>query len=670
MRAYYSDTIRNFLSTPDELLLGKIVNNNQFKLEEKQRNAWNYEIKHLKKILTHFDGRVLFEYTVPRMGKRIDVILLINDIVFILEYKHGEKHYPNNARDQVMDYALDLKNFQKESHEKLLVPILIATEANIKNFVLETYKDKILNPLTTNGSDLAEIIDAVSIKYPNQKQFDYIAWENSLYMPTPTIIEAAQALYSGHSVKEITRSDSGRANLTATANSINKIIDDSKKYKRKSIVFITGVPGAGKTLAGLNIANERHKFKEEEHAVFLSGNGPLVEVLQEALARDRFEKENISKREALRETASFIQIIHRFRDDCLATTEAPVERVAIFDEAQRAWTLEQIAKFMRQKKGKDNFQYSEPEFLISTMDRHKDWAVIVCLIGGGQEINTGEAGLPEWFDSMKRRFRHWDVFTSDQLFQKEYAHGREENEMICGLNVKKLNELHLATSIRSFRSEKVSEFIRLILDNEKDKARQLYGEIESDYPILLTRDLTKAKKWVKCIARGSERYGLIAYSKALRLKPDGIFVKNDVSPSEWFLNNKDDVRSSYYLEDVATEFAIQGLELDYTIVAFDADFRHDGARWTYNNFVGTKWQQVNDDVRKRYLKNAYRVLLTRARQGMIIFVPRGDDDDPTRLKKFYDQTYQYLRDCGIESLKKDSGNVLFGECGEENNPFI
>jgi len=479
----------------------------------------------------------------------------------------------------------------------------------------------------------------------NEESIDPQEWMNSVYQPTPTIIEAAQALYYGHNVEEISRSDAGAQNLAITATAIDEIIENSKRNNRKSICFITGVPGAGKTLAGLNIACNRHKFEEEEHAVFLSGNGPLVDVLQEALARDDISKTGKKKSEALRKAKSFIQIIHHFRDDALKTEKAPLEKVAIFDEAQRAWNREQTSKFMQTKKGVTDFSMSEPEFLISIMDRHEDWATIICLVGGGQEINDGEAGLIDWFDALKNKYNDWDIYLSNNITDTEYVRDSNLEDMISGLNYQFVEGLHLAVSLRSFRSERVAEFVKAVLDIEPEKARDIYKELSKNYPIKLTRDLNQAKEWIKQTARGSERYGLIASSGGRRLRANGIWVQSKIDAVNWFLNGKDDVRASYYLEDTATEFDIQGLELDYTIVAWDANLRYENGRWGYYNFNGSKWQNVHNEFNKIYLKNAYRVLMTRARQGLIIYIPEGDDSDDTRKKKFYDNTYDYLRYC-------------------------
>jgi len=655
LRSYYSATIAEFLRQSDSEILG-IIHSNDISAETtiQQSNTWESEVQILKNQLRSFsDGRIIFEYTIPRMGKRVDTVVLYKNIVFLLEFKVGDKEYRQSTYDQVYDYALDLRNFQKESHDKLIVPIMVSTNAPRYQNTL-TERERIIEPIRCNAQNLGVSIKYIAQQY-SEPDFNYALWENSEYLPTPTIVEAAQALYRGHNVHEITRSDAGAENLTVTTDEINRIIEHSKANGRKSICFVTGVPGAGKTLVGLNIAIQRSDAQQGEHAVFLSGNFPLVTVLQEALARDKVEQEKqrggkISKSEAMRSTSAFIQIIHKYRDSFVGNNNVPPERVAIFDEAQRAWTQDMIEKFMATKKGVSPFPYSEPEFLISTMDRHQDWAVIICLVGGGQEINTGEAGLPEWFDSLRRAFPNWDVYITPQLNDNEYRRDRSWSSMLGGLNTFEREKLHLATSVRSFRTPDLAAFVKAVLDADTDEAKRLYQQIKGKYPIVLTRDLDKAKAWVKERCQGTTRYGLMASSGALRLKPEGIFVKNEISVANWFLNGKDDVRSSYMLEDVVTEFDIQGLELDYSVVAWDADYRYVDGEWTYNNFVGNRWNTVNSYERKLYLKNAYRVLLTRARQGMAIFVPEGSDEDQTRKREWYDGIYGYLQDMGIECM--------------------
>ena len=368
------------------------------------------------------------------------------------------------------------------------------------------------------------------------------------------------------------------------------------------------------------------------------------------MLRAKLKGEKLTKKEARSEVQAFIQNVHHFRDEGIRDKGPPIEHVALFDEAQRAWTLEQTSNFMRQKKGISNFDMSEPEFLISCIDRHPDWAVVVCLVGGGQEINTGEAGISEWIEALERSFPEWKIYMSTRLKDSEY----NADEILKAIkhrdNVVHSDSLHLSVSMRSFRAENVSLLIKQILDIETNKAQKTLTQLKSRYPIIITRDLKKAKTWLKNKARGTERYGIVVSSQAQRLKPYAIDVKSPIDPVHWFLDEKDDIRSSYYLEDVATEFHVQGLELDWACVVWDGDFRYSDEGWIYKSFKGSKWQNINKKERQVYLKNAYRVLLTRARQGMVIVVPSGDKEDSTRLPEFYDETFEYLKSIGFEIL--------------------
>ena len=624
----------------------------EFSTTDLQKNAWRKEIDILQDQLRSVEnGDIAFEYTIPRMGHRIDVVCIIRGLIFLLEFKVGDSEYRKSTADQVMDYALDLKYFHELSADRYIIPISIPTEAPSVCNEVSFMEDKISNVLKCTKDNIGLTINSVLSSVQDQ-DLSIADWINSRYAPTPTIIEAAQAMYRNHSVKDISRNDAGAHNLTATTETINQIIDDCKRNHKKAICFVTGVPGAGKTLAGLNIANERHNFDADEHAVFLSGNGPLVDILQAALAKDRSSRMGITIAEAKKETKSFIQIIHWFRDEALTTNNPPAEKVAIFDEAQRAWNEESLTDFMKRKKGVDAFNQSEPEFLIRIMDRHQDWAVIVCLVGGGQEIYNGEAGIIDWFRALQKKFRNWHIYLSDKITDSEYVGNSSIEELLTGCSYSLRPALHLGVSLRSFRSEKLAEFVKLLLDNEPSAAAAVYSELSIHYPIILTRDLDKAKEWIHKKARGTERYGLLASSEGKRLRGIGIWVPSVINHVGWFLNEKDNVDSSYFFEVAASEFKVQGLEIDYSILAWDADLRRSGKGFDYFKFRGTRWNHVNNMHQQKYLKNAYRVLMTRARQGMIIFVPSGTDpeDDPTRDSAFYDDIYKYLRSCGIKEL--------------------
>ena len=677
-RFYCQSSIGDFLAEDESSIIGRLTVAQSMDLTHDQTNAWVEEIRTLKNILGGYHGNVIFEYSIPRLGKRVDVVVIVNGIVFCLEFKAGADRYESQDREQVWDYALDLKNFHEPSRDLTIVPVLVATDApdlEIEPVKSVNYDDHVYVPIKVNCVTLKTAIEKV-LALESAAVVDGLAWARGRYSPTPTIIQAASALYANHNVADITRCDAGE-NLQKTTEFVLNIIDQAKANHEKSICFVTGVPGAGKTLVGLNVA--MRQYEKGDKAVYLSGNGPLVAVLTEALAKDkkRQEEEKTNKRypltRARREIKSFIQIIHHYRDNTLAKLKMPivdgkleidpaktvkakddgyaeVEHVAIFDEAQRLWDRPHLSSWLARKKGVRDFPMSESEFLIWSLDLRKDWAVVVCLVGGGQEINSGEAGIAEPIRAANEVFPDWNVFISPQLTDKEYAEGRVDALVAQNPRVKKDASLHLATSMRSFRAEKLSLFVHQLLDRDVSAAKATYAEFAAKYPIVLTRDITKAKEWLRSHARGSERYGMICSSQAYRLRPLAIDVRVKPDTVHWFLDDITDIRSSLFLEDISTEFDIQGLELDWTCVVWDGDFRYTPNGWDQNEFVGSRWQHIRAEERKAYQLNAYRVLLTRARQGMVICVPQGNDEDPTRKPAFYDETYKYLKFLGLKEL--------------------
>lgn len=707
-RCLYHNSFIDFLSESDMSILGYLSDNYHGEVKTTSREAWKDEIAIMQELISNLEdknGRIIFEYDIPRLGKRIDVVLLLNGIIFCIEFKVGEKHILEADVDQVLDYALDLKNFHKFSEDKVIVPILVATnyESSSTMIQMSVYDDKVVNPLVTGKSGFLRVLEAVLKKFPNEEPVNS-NWVISPYAPTPTIIEAARSLYENHSVENITRHEADDVSTDKTISYILDVVRKSKNEGRKSICFVTGVPGAGKTLVGLDVAiKQTYQGQAEpvkdEGAVYLSGNGPLVAVLTEALAQDNLKKcreRNEKKKltDARREVGKSIQMIHRYRDNMLAKIKNPVENgtleidpekairmekagfgevehVAIFDEAQRSWTHKRLAEYLKRggtygnKLKVPNFPMSEAAFLIWSLDQREDWATIVCLVGGGQEINTGEAGISEWIKALNEQFRHWDVYISPKLTDKEYAEGKVDELLKENHNVVYSPCLHLAVSLRSFRAEKVSAFVHSLLSFD-DKAADLYKEINNKYPIVLTRDMEKARKWLHEKVRGSERTGVLVTKEAARFKPLAIHIlpSGDENAVHWFLEDKSDTRSSNYLEDAATEIQVQGLELDYTCVLWDADMRYENGQWHFYTFNGnTKWnEQIGNTETKRdlqkYMLNAYRVLLTRAREGMVICVPEGNPnktstgfwEDGTRLPQFYDGTYQYLKRIGIKEL--------------------
>lgn len=683
-RYYYSDTITDFLQKEDMVVIGKLALAYSHDINDETKMSWLEELRVMRSVLKNYKNRgsVYFEYNIPRMGRRADVIVLIDDVVFVIEFKTRKSKFTHEAVTQVWDYALDLKNFQEGSRNRIMIPVLVAPSEKDKNCQIELshFEDLVYNPLQVNEKQLSVAIENVVTTIADKAVFIASkddAWAKSGYEPTPTIIEAAIALYEENTVEDITRHD---GDIDATAVCLERIINECREKRQKAICFVTGVPGAGKTLIGLQTAISQ--FEKNEKAVYLSGNYPLVEVLQEALTRDyvrrcKEEGNRCTKAEAKSKVKAFIQMIHHYRDLYLEGTEVkdnkiipiegyfqshsdkayvPTEHVAIFDEAQRAWTREELARFMKEKKSIKNFPYSEPEYLMSCMDRQADWGLVVCLIGGGQEINKGEAGIVEWLSSINRSFERWHVYMSDKLSDKEYAEGKALDMLqIDESQIHVESALHLSVSMRSFRAEKVSLFVHQLLNLQKEEASSTLREL-TNYPIVLTRSLDKAKQWLKSHARGSERYGLLASSKAERLKAISINVRYQPDFVHWFLEEDTDIRSSNALEDTLTEFKVQGLEIDWACVAWDADLRlnDDHTKWQhYQLRSGTKWQNINKPINREYQINAYRVLLTRARQGMVLVVPNGDygvPPDETRKPEWYDGIYNYLKDIGIKEI--------------------
>ena len=690
------------------MVLGELCENYHGEALTTTREAWSAEISIMKGVLHPFSsvhGQIIFEYDIPRLGKRIDVVLLFNGIIFCLEFKVGETKILESDIDQVLDYALDLKNFHKFSHDHVIVPILIATEHRNSStqINMSIYDDRIVNPLICGKAGIVDLIEKVLARFPGEPDINP-NWVISPYAPTPTIIEAARSLYENHSVENITRHEADNASTDRTIAYILGVIRSSKEQRKKSICFVTGVPGAGKTLVGLDVAIKQtyqggNEPVEDEGAVYLSGNGPLVAVLTEALSQDNYKKcqqkgERKKLSDSRREIAKSIQIIHRYRDNMLAKIKNPVENgtleidpakavkagnagygevehVAIFDEAQRSWTHKRLADYLKRggtygnKLKVPNFPLSEAAFLIWSLDQREDWATIICLVGGGQEINTGEAGITEWIKALNEKFTDWGIYISPKLTEPEYAEGRVNDLLKDNPNVTYAEDLHLGVSLRSYRAEKLSAFVHAVLSFDKSAAA-IYAEIKDKYPIVLTRDMAKAKTWLHQKARGSERTGVLVTKESARFKPLSVHLlpSGDENAVHWFLEDKTDVRSSNYLEDAATEIQVQGLELDYTCVLWDADMRCIDSEWHFYRFNGqTKWVEQTAKTENKqelmtYMLNAYRVLLTRARAGMVICVPYGNAnktaggfwEDSTRLPEFYDGTYQYLRSLGLEEI--------------------
>lgn len=704
-RYLYKSSIKDFIKSDPLYVFGILNQGFHGHQLTTSSEAWLEEIRILQDALLPWQnesGDIIFEYNIPRLGKRIDVVILLRGIIFCLEFKAGERDVLQADVEQVMDYALDLKNFHLYSHDRFIVPILIPTNhlTSSENIKISVYSDSIVNPLVSGKKGLQELMIKVLDYFKDNYESTIENWEISPYSPTPTIIEAARSLYENHSVEDITRHEADKVSTDATINYILQVIAQTKARGEKSICFVTGVPGAGKTLVGLDIAVKQSfqqdgSLSEEDGAVYLSGNGPLVAVLTEALARDNYNKaKNTNKAKKItdsrREVSKFIQIIHRYRDNMLAKIKNPVENgaleidpdkaiklkqsgygevehVAIFDEAQRAWTHKRISDYLKRggtygnKLKVENFPISEAAFLIWSLDQREDWATIVCLVGGGQEINNGEAGISEWINALNQYFPHWNIYISNKLTEPEYAEGKVNELLLHNGKVNFSDKLHLSVSLRSFRAERLSEFVNSLLTFGTNSKELYYNVVNNNYPFVITRSMEKARAWLRKKARGSERTGILVSKVAARFKPLAVKIldKGDENAIHWFLEDKTDVRASNYLEDAATEIQVQGLELDYACVLWDADLQYSKHGWKYYKFNGRdKWIDETNKENQRYMLNAYRVLMTRARQGLVICIPEGNNnktpegfmEDPTRAPEYYDSTYQYLKNIGIQEI--------------------
>lgn len=656
-KAYYYNDICTFIEDDSKNIISELVRHS-FEINVEQRDAWENQINELKNRLSSskMEGDIIFEYDIVRLGKRIDVILLIRHMVFSLEFKNGKSVYTAEDARQAEDYAIDIKNFHKESEDLYVCPILIATNAKkIENQIITAYSDKQIKLQKENADSFIYKVKTIADVYGDDAKINFKRWFNSPYYPTPTIIDAAIQAYMNHNMTEIAHSEAGQENIDKCEDSIQSVIEYAREHDEKCICFVTGVPGAGKTLVGLDVVTQNMAKGTEFSSVYLSGNGPLVDVLREALTKSSkrlLHGEKVDKSRAALNT--LIQGSHDFRKYHMTfVDEVPVERIIIFDEAQRVWNETKMKK-KTSEKNKKSLEVSEPHFIVNTMNKHKGWAVIICLVGLGQDIYDGETGINEWFRTIIEHFKEWRIFYSPDIFD-QVEDTTVDRKMIENFkNAYKNSSLHLKTSIRSFRADKQSLFIDYLLNNNSKMAKEIYSKIKDKYPIFVTRDIKTAKKWCRSQVRGSQRCGVVACSSAQRLKPEGIYVSKDIDVVNWFLAPADDLRSSNMMEVVASEFKVQGLEIDWAVVCWDADLRRSNDNnWDYYSFRGTKWLHRNKEDQKRYLLNAYRVLLTRARQGMIIFVPEGVDaeEDCTRNHKYYDAIYEYLISCGIEELE-------------------
>jgi hypothetical protein len=646
MQAWWSGYVAELLTSEPEAIVQRLalrlVETHHLN-RDTQLHAWRQQIVLLCTALqcAPREWRVLFEYPLLRLGRRIDTVLLTDSAILVLEFKVGATTVSLIDRQQTEDYALDLFDFHAESRAHPLVPILVATQARPAPAQWPLLWHGVTPVFTASAATLGALVIDMAARIPLAAQpLDTEAWEAAPYRPVPTIVEAATMLYSRHSVAEIAAARADVGNLGRTTDAACRAIESARSEQRHEVLFITGIPGAGKTLCGLNVV-----FGATTGAAFLTGNLPLVYVMREALARDA-QKQGGNLRMARQKTESAIQPLMGFLRDNIDRSEPPHEHVIVFDEAQRAWD----AAYGHRKFGRTA---SEAALFLDIMQRHRDWAVIVALVGNGQEINTGEAGLAAWGEALAER-PEWRVRAAPgvlggaDLRQRLFERAPETLSLDSAL--------HLDVPVRSIRSAAAAPWVDAVLVGDAGRAAAI-ADSAGGIPFLLTRSLPAMREALRQLARGTRRAGLVCSAGARRLVAEGLSPNfphlDETAVANWFLRQWPDVRASDALEMPATQFACQGLELDHVGLCWGNDLIRRGGdpRWLARNFAGTRWQERKGEATIAYQINTYRVLLTRARYETVIWVPTGDPGDATRRPDEFDAIARFLVACGALPLE-------------------
>ena len=666
-RTYYESSIEGFVNYSNPYAIIEYLTESDESSDPefllKQKEAWANQISILKKYLIDKTGYIIFEYVLSRVNMRIDVVLLMDGIVYSLEFKNNEDYFSKDAIDQAGGYGYALKNFYEINRDKYVVPILVATKAPDTECSkgADLGIDKLFTLFKANINKMEQYIDSIRSKYGSdviytEEQFE--EWIKSPFKPNPTIIQSARSIYMNNQVDEFFKFDAGEENLKITENTVETIIKEAKENKKKIICFVSGVPGAGKTLVGLDLAGKSKNNTESglPEVVFFSGNGPLINVLTEALGRDAYDahpEKYGSKYKAVNNVKVFIQDLHAFKQDIISAKKKNVEEnVLIFDEAQRVWDEEQLQKWLI-KKGADESYYglSEADLLLSVFN-NKEWGVIIALVGLGQDIHTGENGLGVWFNSLLNKNKEWEIRLSKEIFEQtadkldEYVHALKE----CP-RVKENAGLYLKTCIRTPRAKNLSEFAEALLHNEPEKAREALAKFDN-YPICITRDLHTAEQFVLSNAIRKERCGKLCCSNSKILGRQSRAFDNidNWHFANWMLDEsgRDSSNSLMY---AASEFNIQGLEIDWSLLGWDMDMYYANNEWHTQKMLTPKRFEESSEIQKKHILNSYRVLLTRARKGMVIYIPRANEfPDIYNVAQYFDSTYEYLKSCGIKDI--------------------
>ncbi len=649
--------VHAFLAGDDDALLDRLAHDavrHHRTNEAAQLRAWSVSLACLRAALTAWpaaeDWLLVLEYPMRRLGLRIDAVLATPRAVLVLEFKADATELTPADRRQAEGYALDLQDFHAASRGHVIVPILVATAARPAPATWPLAIGGATSVLDASATTLPTLLRDLWARLPPGR-LDVAGWSAAAYRPVPGIVDAARTLYARNSVAEIADAGAEARNLRDTTAAILAACTRARTEGGHVILFVTGTPGAGKTLCGLNVVfgAERH-----DHATFLTGNPTLVHVLREALVRDAVAT-GMARIAAQRRMKAAIQALPAFRDENVPRADPPADRIAVIDEAQRSWSREYAIRASADRPVR--LSDSEPGHLLDIMARHPDWAVIVCLIGNGQEIHTGEGGLAEWGAALSTR-PTWHAIAAQAALADLVP--RQRLPALPGLATDPA--LHLDIAVRSIRNPNAAEWAGAVVRGDAPEARAIAAR-HGGIPFAVTRDLATLRAALRAQARGDRRAGLIGSSGAKRLRADGLGVElphmDATAVARWFLDRwPEDVRASDALETMATEFACQGLELDIAGLCWGGDLVRLGNTWQVRDFRGTDWQVSRHAERQANRLNTYRVLLTRARYQTLIWVPQGSPTDRTREPDRLDAVATFLYECGAEKMEAKEGQGL------------
>lgn len=600
---------------------------------------------------------LLFEYMPPLVTRRSDLVVVGDGFALVIEAKTGESSSRVSARKQAVGYAEDLYWNHSAARNLRLVPAFLRWRGRTSKtpVAIPQRGDRPTSDMCHEllPPKIVSVLHDLSASYSTGELINRDNWNHAAYAPHPDVVQAAVALVAGLEDQGISAALADDAELDRIAGQLVSEVHQAAEGSKHRLLLVTGVPGSGKTLVGLRLAHDRSvvtRLKEIDPttALFLTGNKPLVDVLTEALTRDLIHRREMTRAEAERIAGVGIKLVHAFARAGLADEDnMPIPHVAVFDEGQRMWEADRLSAKHGLGRGGE---ISEPEIILRQLEK-RTWAVVVVLIGDGQEIHTGEAGAHLWSEAVLSRNAagaRWSALGSPSAITRNDG------------ALERSDALHLRHNRRAIGAASMSEWVDQVLAGDQVAALAAVAKMGKQFPILVTRDLDATREWLRS-REAWTRYGLVASSRSSRLRAYGIEMDNEfqagIAWPKWFLDRPPSLLASTALEVAASEFKCQGLELDYVGVLWSWDMiRHEG-KWKTRRLEGDRlaWREPGGrsaSEKRRFALNAYRVLLTRARKGLVIWVPTGAEGDPTRPPHEMDDVADYLVRCG--------GRVLTG----------